>query len=95
MTMRRVVELANIVELQREQGGNAAGLRLEVGVDKSGLDTLRSFIDREINELSDSLIMVQRRSSNYQEIVAYCVLFGAFWLYLSILLLARQPRGEE
>jgi len=93
MTMRQLDELGSLVKLQREQGGYAAGLRLQTGIDKGGLDTLRSFVDRELNELADAEITVQRRSRNYEDIVAYCVMFGAFWLYL-IILLVRQPGGE-
>jgi CHASE3 domain sensor protein len=93
MTMRQVDELASLVKLQREQGGYVAGLRLQTGTDKAGLDTLKSLVDRQMNELAEAQIIVQRRSRNYQDIVAYCVMFAAFWLYL-IILLVRHPRSE-
>ena len=95
LTNKQLEELANLVEQQRANGPDAAGLRFKTGTDKLGLDTLRSFIDRTTDDMAESIVMLQRRSKDYLDITAYCVLFGAFWIYVIILLVARQPDGER
>ena len=80
---------------QRAQGRDAASQRFKTGADKVGLDTLRSFIDRTTGDMAEFIITLQRRSKDYRDITAYCVLFGAFWFYVIILLATRRPRGEE
>ncbi len=95
LTNKQLDELASLVDQQRAQGRDAAGLRFKTGADKVGLDTLRSFIDRTTGDMAESIVTLQRRSKDYRDITAYCVLFGAFWFYVIILLATRRPRGEE
>ena len=95
LTNKQLDELASLVDQQRAQGRDAASQRFKTGADKVGLDTLRSFIDRTTGDMAESIITLQRRSKDYRDITAYCVLFGAFWFYVIILLATRRPRGEE
>jgi CHASE3 domain sensor protein len=94
LTEKQMEQLASLVDQMRTQGGDTAGARFKTGADKVGLDSLRSFIDRTTGDLSESMVLLQRNSRNYLDITAYCVLFGAFWIYVIILLAARQPHGE-
>lgn len=95
LTNKQLDELASLVDQQRAQGRDAASQRFKTGADKVGLDTLRSFIDRTTGDMAELIITLQRRSKDYRDITAYCVLFGAFWFYVIILLATRRPRGEE
>jgi CHASE3 domain sensor protein len=95
LTNKQLEELAGLVDQQRTQGRYAAGPRFKTGTDKVGLDTLRSFVDRTTGGMAESIVMLQRRYRDYRDISAYCVLFGAFWFYVIILLTARRPGGEE
>ena len=95
LTSKQLVELANLVDQQRAQGRDAAVLRFKTGADKVGLDTLRSFIDRTTGDMAESMVMLQRKSKNYLDITTYCVLFAAFWIYIIIVLVSRQPHGEK
>jgi CHASE3 domain sensor protein len=92
---KQLAELANLVDQQRAQGRDTAGLRFKTGVDKVGLDTLRSFIDRTTGDIAASMVMLQHRSKDYLDVTVYCILFAAFWIYSIILLSARQRHGEE
>jgi CHASE3 domain sensor protein len=92
---KQLVELANLVDQQRAQGRDAAGLRFKTGVDKVGLDTLKSLIDRTTGDIAESMVVLQHRSKDYLDITVYCVLFAAFWIYAIILIAARQAHGEE
>jgi CHASE3 domain sensor protein len=94
MTIRQLDELAGLVKLRRERGREAAVLQFQTGADKSGLDALKSFIERAVADLSNSIAVLQRMSQDYQTISTYCVLFAAFWLYLIIVLAARELRDE-
>ena len=51
---KQLAELANLVDQQRAQGRDTAGLRFKTGVDKVGLDTLRSSIDRTTGDIAAS-----------------------------------------
>ncbi len=41
------------------------------------------------------MVMSQRRSVYCLDATTYCVLFGAFGIYIIIVLVARQPYGEK
>jgi hypothetical protein len=94
LTEKQMEELASLVDQMRTQGGDTAGVRFKTGADKVGLDRLRSFIDRTTGDLSESMVLLQRNARNYLDISGYCVLFGAFWIYVIILLAAPQPYGQ-
>jgi CHASE3 domain sensor protein len=92
MTNSQLAELAKLVRLQREQGSAVSAERFQIGADKMGLETLKSFIERSVADLSNAMASLQRRSQDYQTISGYSVLFGAFWLYIIIFLAVSQPR---
>jgi CHASE3 domain sensor protein len=94
MTNSQLDELTNLVRLQRERGGDVAAVHFQTGADKVGLETLRSFIDRTMVDLSNTIATMQQRSKDYQTISSYSVIFAAFWLYLAILLAANSPRNR-
>jgi hypothetical protein len=71
-----------------------AAVHFQTGADKMGLETLRSFIDRTMVDLSNTIATMQQRSKDYQTISSYSVIFAAFWLYLAILLAANSPRNR-
>ena len=95
LTGKQLVELANLVDQQRVQGRDAAVRRFKAGIDKVGLDTLRSYVDRSMGDMAESMVMLQRISKNYSDIATYCVLFAVFWIYIIIVLLSRQPHGGK
>jgi CHASE3 domain sensor protein len=94
LTNKQLDELASLLDIRRRQGRDAARQHAETGADKVGLDTLRSFTDRTIEDLAETMVRLERRSRDYQVIATYCVLFGAFWLYVIILLAAPHSQGE-
>jgi CHASE3 domain sensor protein len=95
LTSKQLVELADRVDQQRVQGRDAAVLRFKAGTDKVGLDTLRSYVDRTMSDMAESMEMLQRISKNYSDIATYCILFAAFWIYIIIMLVSRQPHGGK
>jgi hypothetical protein len=77
------------------QGRDAAGQHFKTGIDKVGMDTPRSFVDRATGDMAEPIVTLQRRSKGYRDITAYCMLCGVFWSYAIIPLAARRPRGKE
>ncbi len=94
LTNTHLEDLASLVDLQRRRGRNADEQKVRMGADKTGLETLTSFIDSVTVDLSESMNSLQRSSRNYLEISTYCVLFAAFWLYMVIFLTVRKPHGQ-
>jgi CHASE3 domain sensor protein len=95
LTSKQLVELANLVDQQRMQGRNAAVRRFKTGIDKVGLDTVRSYVDRTMGDMAESMVMLQRTYMNYSEIATYCVLFATFWIYIIIMLVSHRPHGGK
>jgi CHASE3 domain sensor protein len=93
MTNGQLAELATLVRLQREHGQTFSAERFQSGVDKMGLETLKSFIERTVADLSNAMDALQGRSKDYQTISGYCVMFAAFWLYVIIFLAVSQNRN--
>jgi len=82
--------LAGLIDVQRASGQSAAGVQLDNGQEKIGLDTLRSSIGSRIDSTSTQMLALQRAGKVYQEVETYCMIFAAFWLYMLIFLSAHR-----
>lgn len=83
--------LAGLIAVQRTSGRAAAGAQLGNGQEKIGLDTLRSSFSDRIDSVTTSMLTLQRAGRTYQEVEKYCLIFTAFWLYMTIFLASRWP----